>query len=333
MISFEQILGQGHIVKHFRNAIETGKTAHAYILNGEDGSGKRTLAGVFAAALQCEADQGRPCGVCHSCKQCESGSQPDIHWITHEKPNTISVDDVREQLNGDIVIRPYSSPYKIYIIDEAEKLNAAAQNAILKTIEEPPAYAVILFLTNNAAAFLPTVMSRCVLLNIRPVGERQIQEYLMKEKQIPDYQAKIAARFSGGNVGKAVWYAVSEQFEALKSSALHILRHAKEMSIEQLVASVEDAGNYKADIYDYLNLMTMWYRDVLLFKAVRDVDGLLFGEELREIRRQASLCGFDGLQEILEALDKAKVRLRANVNFELTMQLLFMTIHEKMRNK
>lgn len=331
MVLFDKILGQEHIIAHFRNAIETGKVSNAYILNGEDGSGKRMLAETFAAALQCTGEGEKPCGTCHSCKQCESGNQPDILWITHEKPNTISVDDVREQLNGDIVIKPYSSPYKIYIMDEAEKLNAAAQNAILKTIEEPPAYAVILLLTNNAAAFLPTIMSRCVLLNIRPVGEQQIKEYLMKEQKLPDYQAGIAARFSGGNVGKAIGYAASEQFEALKSSVLHVVKHVKNMEISQLIAAVKEAETYKADSFDYINLMTMWYRDVLLFKAVRDVDGLIFREELEEISRQASLCGFDGLQIILEALDKVKARIRANVNFELTMQLLFMTIQENMR--
>ena len=117
-----------------------------------------------------------PCMECHSCKQAMTKNQPDIIYVRHEKPNTISVDDIRTQVNNDIVIKPYSSRYKIYIIDEAEKMNEQAQNALLKTIEEPPAYAILILLTTNAAAFLPTILSRCVTLNIKAVPDEKIRE-------------------------------------------------------------------------------------------------------------------------------------------------------------
>lgn len=95
--------------------------------------------------------------------QFDSGNHPDVKWVTHEKANSIGVDDVREQINNDIVIKPYSSKYKVYIIDEAEKMTVQAQNALLKTIEEPPEYAVILFLTNTLDVLLQTVRSRCII--------------------------------------------------------------------------------------------------------------------------------------------------------------------------
>ena len=99
----------------------------------------------FAKALVCEAGYGDSCNMCRACHQFDSGNHPDVKWITHEKANSIGVDEVREQINNDIVIKPYSSKYKVYIIDEAEKMTVQAQNALLKTIEEPPEYAVILF--------------------------------------------------------------------------------------------------------------------------------------------------------------------------------------------
>lgn len=114
---------------------------------------------------------------CHSCKQAAGKNQPDIIYVSHEKPNTISVDDIRTQLNNDIVIKPYSSKHKIYIVDEAEKMNQQAQNALLKTIEEPPAYAVILLLTTNAESFLPTILSRCVTLNLKAVPDEKIKNF------------------------------------------------------------------------------------------------------------------------------------------------------------
>ena len=106
-----------------------------------------------------------------SCRQAINGNQPDIIRVTHEKPNSISVDDIREQVNNDIVIRPYSSKYKVYIIADADKMTVQAQNALLKTIEEPPSYAVIMLLTENAEALLPTIRSRCVMMKLRNIKD------------------------------------------------------------------------------------------------------------------------------------------------------------------
>ena len=132
MAGFQEILGHEQIIEHFKNAITMDKVSHAYILNGPDLSGKRMLAEAFAMTLQCEKKGTEPCMECHSCKQTIGRNQPDIIYLQHEKPNTISVDDIRTQINNDIVVKPYSSPYKIYIIDEAEKMNVQAQNALLK---------------------------------------------------------------------------------------------------------------------------------------------------------------------------------------------------------
>ena len=177
MFGFKDVIGHAHLIEHLQSAISMGKVSHAYIFDGEKGSGKNFLADIFAAALQCENSEIEPCGSCTSCKQAEGRNHPDIIRITHEKPNTISVDDIRQQLCGDIMIKPYKGPYKIYIVDEAEKLNVQAQNALLKTIEEPPAYAVIMLLTTNAESFLPTILSRCVTLHCKPVKDSMVPNF------------------------------------------------------------------------------------------------------------------------------------------------------------
>ena len=169
MTGFGDIIGHEQIIEHFRSALKNHQVSHAYILNGENGSGKNMLAKAFAKALVCEAGYGDSCNMCRACHQFDSGNHPDVKWITHEKANSIGVDEVREQINNDIVIKPYSSKYKVYIIDEAEKMTVQAQNALLKTIEEPPEYAVILFLTNTLDVLLQTVRSRCIIMNLRSV--------------------------------------------------------------------------------------------------------------------------------------------------------------------
>ena len=165
MANYSDIIGHNDIVKHFKSSIELGKVSHAYILNGEKGVGKKTLVSVVTKSLQCETGEPDPCGKCKSCLQAESGNQPDIIWITHEKPNVISVDEIRQQIVNDISLKPYSSRYKIYVVPDAQLMNAQAQNAILKTLEEPPEYAIIILLTSNLDKILPTIISRCIVLN------------------------------------------------------------------------------------------------------------------------------------------------------------------------
>ena len=200
MAGFKDIVGNEQIIEHLQNAISMGKVSHAYIINGPQLSGKMMIAEAFARALQCEKEGTDGCGECKSCHQADDHNHPDIIYVSHEKPNNISVDDIRTQLNNDIVIKPYSSKYKIYIVDEAEKMNQQAQNALLKTIEEPPAYAVIMLLTTNADSFLQTIRSRCITLNMKSVKDEVIKAYLMNEKHIPDYQADISAAFAQANI-------------------------------------------------------------------------------------------------------------------------------------
>ena len=328
MAGFGDIIGHEQIITHLRSAIALDMVSHAYILNGPEYSGKMMLAEAFAMALQCEGEGEQPCLECRSCRQATDHNQPDIIYVSHEKPNTIGVDDIRTQINNDIVIKPYSSRYKVYIVDEAEKMNQQAQNALLKTIEEPPAYAVILLLTTNADSFLQTILSRCITLNLKAVKEDVIRDYLMKHYQIPDYQADVCAAFSQGNVGKAVQLASSEDFGELKASVLQLVKRLDDIDLYEFGGAIKQIGEYKLQINDYFDLITIWFRDVLYMKATNDVDGLIFKDEVYDIKRQAAKRSYQGIEIILKALDTAKLRLNANVNFDLTLELLLLTIKE-----
>lgn len=317
MPGFEEIVGHKEIIRHLQNAIRLGKVSHAYIFSGETGCGKKLLATAFAMTLQCEQRGVDPCLTCSSCKKAMSKNHPDIINITHEKPNSIGIEDIRSQLIDDVAIKPYCSSYKIYIISEAEKLTLQAQNALLKTIEEPPAYAVILLLTNNMDALLPTITSRCVKLGLRPVKESMVKEYLMEKLHIPDYQAKMDASLAQGNIGKAKQLAQSEDFAQVAENALRLLRRSGDMELYELVDAIKMLSADKQNIYDYLDLFTMWFRDVLLFKATREVDGLVFKDQFNDIKERAGKSSYEGLETIIDAIEKARTRLHANVNFDL----------------
>ncbi|HHT89162.1 MAG TPA: DNA polymerase III subunit delta' [Clostridiales bacterium] len=331
MQDFSQIIGHEGIIKHLQNAVAADKISHAYIFHGEEGMGKKTLALAFAKVLQCKQHQTQkimPCNRCLSCKQAEGGNHPDILWITHEKAS-IGVDDIRTQVNADIHIKPYQSRYKIYIIDSADKMTENAQNALLKTIEEPPQYAVILLLACSLQNLLPTILSRCVVLNLKPVDNQLIKDYLMKKLQIPDYVAEMAVNFCGGNVGKAIEYASSDDFESKKEDIFHILRYIDDMELHEIISGIKTISQNKSSVNDYIDLMLMWFRDVLMLKATNDPNLLLFKDEYRIIKKQANTRSYDQIENIINAMEEAKAKLKVNVNFDITIELMLLSIKER----
>lgn len=328
MIEFSEIIGHEDIIQHFKRSIEMGKISQGYIINGEEGSGKKTLTRAVIKTLQCEEGGTEPCGKCKSCKQMDTGNQPDVTWVTHDKPNVISVEEVREQVNKDITIKPYSSRYKIYVIDEAQLLNANAQNALLKTIEEPPEYAVIFLLTSNIDKILPTILSRCIVLNVKPVRERDVLDYLMNELKLPKEKADFCMDFAQGNLGKAIRLASSDEYNEIKEDVTVLLRKIPEMSVEDILFSIKNMNHHKLKIGDYIDLMMMWYRDILMLKITGNAGRLMFKEYYTDIRKQSAHISYEGIENVLKAMDKAKLRLEANVNFDIAMELMLLTIKE-----
>lgn len=326
MFSFSEIVGHEQIKEHMQAAIRDKKPFHAYLFQGEEGVGKEALARTFAAGLQCQSESAdKPCKECVSCRQMESGNQPDVIWVTREKAS-LGVDEIREQLCNTMDIKPFSSPYKIYLVPEAEKMTGAAQNALLKTIEEPPEYGIVILMTSNISALLPTIQSRCLTMEFRPLSTAVVESYVKEHCQVPDYQARASAAFAQGNLGKAMRYAKSEDFIERKDHIISLLRHVEQMDLSEMLAVIKDLGTRKDEVRDYIDLMVLWYRDVLLFKATKDINQLLFQDEASYISREASHRSYEKIEEILQAFEKAKVRLRANVNFDITMELMLLTL-------
>lgn len=341
MPGLSDMLGNEMVKEYFRHTLVNRQFSHAYMLTGEAGMGRKTLAKAFAMTLLCEknehlekgktaekaSDVSDPCGCCHSCIQFLSDNHPDVIYVTHEK-ESISVDDVREQITGTVQIKPYSSDYKVYIVDEAEKMTVQAQNALLKTLEEPPAYVIIFLLATRTDAFLQTILSRCITVQLKPLYDDVIRRYLMEELHVEKREADLYTAFARGNLGKAIAISSSEEFAKMKDSAMDLLKNIHSMDIAQMMDVIKRWKDDKLNISDCLDFMQLWYRDVLMFKATQDTEGFIFKEEYRYIREIASKSSFHGIEEILEALDKARVRLNANVNFELAMELMLLTIKE-----
>lgn len=329
MNSFANIVGQGKIIGHLQNALQTGSISHAYIFSGEEGSGRKTVAYTFARALQCEhprhTEHGmEPCGSCHSCRQALSGNHPDIITVTHERPGSIGVGDIRS-LRADVQILPYESRRKIYIIPDAEKMTAQAQNALLKTIEEPPDYVVIILIADGTASFLPTVLSRCIVLQMRPVSEAQIAGWLVKNREMDAQKAEFPARFADGSIGRAIRLSEDTSFAQLQSETVKLLVNIARMdasAISETAKKVADDG--QSD--DFLTFIRMWIRDVLVIKSTGDTRDLIFTEQMSYSRECARRIGYASLQRANEALDLALKRIRSNCSTELTLEVMLLTL-------
>lgn len=332
MAELNEILGNERIKEHFITAVHHKKISHAYIMEGDKGSGKKMLAEAFSKILQCEGRETtglvESCGKCESCIQMEYHDHPDVIWVSHEKPNVISVGEIREQIVNTVEIMPYKGPYKIYIVDEAEKMNAAAQNAILKTIEEPPEYAVIFLLTTNRGAFLDTILSRCILLATRPVPGTAVEKYLVEKCSVSKEEAEFAAGFSLGNIGKAESIILSEEFRELKDLTLDILRYIHEIESYEIADKVKEYKKYKAQIDDFFDIFLMWFRDILLLKADtspnKDIARrkIIFKNEYISLRKQADKLKMDSIDYIINRINRARIRIKSNVNFDAALELL-----------
>ncbi|MBO4325216.1 MAG: DNA polymerase III subunit delta' [Lachnospiraceae bacterium] len=330
MLSFRDIIGHKSIIEHLQQGVQTGQIGHAYIFEGDDGIGKRLTARTLAAVMQCREGGAEPCGRCISCLQMESGNQPDVIYVTHEK-SVIGVDDIRTQLCTPMEIKPYAGPYKIFIVDEAERMNEQAQNALLKTLEEPPEYGMILLLTNNRNAFLPTILSRAVLLSFLPVAEQELVPFLMERAQIPDYRARLAAALAGGSPGQALTIASSEEFRKRKDNAVGIMQALPDMGDERMALAAKSLAGSKEDLDGILDLMLVWIRDLLWVKAAGRKASPMFSQEEATLQAQAERISYEGIKGLQNELQIFDEKRRANVTAEPAVWLMLLHMKDCFR--
>ena len=202
-MGFEGLLGNERLKENLRSSIHKGRISHFYVISGPAGSGKRTLARLLAAAILCKTGADRPCGVCDACRKVLGAGHPDYITVDDPEKKTVPVELIR-QARADIYIRPNESNHKIYLFPRGQDLNIEGQNALLKVLEEPPAYGVFLLLADNPDKLLPTVRSRCVELKLRALPEGLLRRTLKTEFPEADEQAISAAILrSGGYLGQA----------------------------------------------------------------------------------------------------------------------------------
>jgi len=325
MLSFGNILGNEHVLKILQNAVSHGNPSHAYILDGAPGMGKKLISEVFAKALQCEHAGDKPCNLCASCRGVNSGNHPDIIYIRPAKTKSLGVSDVREQISRQTDTGPYKYKHKIFIIEDAHQMTTQAQNALLKTLEEPPGFAVFLLLTTATNTLLPTVLSRAVVLNLRPLPQHVVKAYLTQNLYIEDATASFFSTYAQGNIGLAQQISQSESFAQMRNDTLAIVENIENGGIKHVIQSAAKLELYKNDISICLKLLSLFYRDVLAYKTCGQAH-VLQQDKLTLITTKAETLPVEKLHKNINAIEHAHSNLAANANFGLAIEIMLLSL-------
>lgn len=327
MYNFYDIKGNDQILHNLKSAVKNGKIHHAYLFCGEKGMGKKLVSSAFAKAILCEKTDGVSCEECTSCRTFNSGNNPDVIHVTSGGKKIFPVDVIREQVLETIDIRPYKYKKKIYFIHDADTMNLAAQNALLKTLEEPPSYAVIILLAQNREKFLPTILSRCIEFKLRPLPAEMVREYLISKHGLSQQDAAIYAEYAQGNIGRALETASSEEFTAMRLEILGYLSKIHSADRITVMSWAKEFEKYKEKPV-FFDIMLMWYRDLLVMKLLKGSNFLIEKDQENELRRQSREESESSLIKKIEDIWRAKRQIEQNGNFILSMELLLMHLRE-----
>lgn len=316
------VVGHEWAVEQLDRAIRHGRERHAYLITGPDRIGKTTLARAFIMALNCTGGDP-PCGQCRVCTLTAKDAHPDVTLVESEMMgSTLKIEQVRE-LQQILALRPYEARYRVAILRRFHEANPAAANALLKTLEEPSPHVVLILTANAPENLLPTIVSRCQPLHLRPLPVRAVREALEHHWGAPPDTAQTLAQLSGGRIGWAIQALQNPSELEQRKAALETLEQALSGSLRERFALVEDLPLEKPALITVLDTWQGYWRDVLLLASgsrtpITNID---HAEPLRHLARR---IGPNDAQQALAATRRTLDSLGSNVNLRLALETLML---------
>ena len=327
-MNFDGIIGQKDIISSLRKSIENGRVGHAYIFNGPAGIGKKTVARAFAGILLCDNREGSAaCGKCMPCRLFREGSNPDFMGI-EAQGTSIGVDAIR-QMQEDIIKKPLYSPRKVYLISGAENMTVQAQNCLLKTLEEPPGYAVIILTTSGYDALLETLRSRSVRYDFRKNSEKEVREALIREFGTIPENSDFIVPYSGGIIGKALELAGSEEFAELRDNTVDVLFKIRKPRLYSVFEIYHFFEENKSRLDIILDIMLTVYRDMLVLRKTGNEYMLINSDKKDIILNNIQDFSAEKLLTGINTLETARKNIRQNANFQLSIEVMLMELQEE----
>ncbi len=319
-MSFFTVHGQGQVIKILQDELKADRVKHAYLFNGQAGVGKFSLGREFAKAILCLEDEIDSCGKCINCRKVKHHNHPDVKYIQPEADkSSIGIDQIR-QLQKEIAYKPYEGSHKIYLIKEADKLTEQAANSLLKTLEEPPPFAVIILLVEELSRILPTVISRCQLIRLRDLTNDEIIDILLKG-DISKTRANLLAKLAEGSPGKALQLAENEELLAQREKLYNFLAKIKLATTVDIFNAAASLDSFYKNGFPLFDLLSNWYHDIIMIKRsclqnVKNEDfSNLLSEQANNYQLKEVFAGLDLLNQFREYLER-------NVRSELAIQVL-----------
>ena len=322
---FQEIRGHEDIKKYFRKAIQTDKIAHSYIFEGPRGVGKKKMAMALAKILLCQGTE-KPCGHCRACTLIDAGNHPDIIQVEKDTKTT-KIDTIREQVVKNMDIKPYQGPYKIVIVTEADTVTIEGQNAMLKTIEEPPQYGLVILITENLAKLLPTIKSRCIQLRFNPLTQIQMMDYL-KTYPINDVQREIYAQFSEGSIGIAKQLIEDEAFLEQRKESVNYLLELEKADLMQVYTLQKHICEEKELIGALLAFWLLWYRDLAVLKATGK-GSLYYLDYKMQLLDMSSKLTYNTIDRHIKLIQNAIMQINQNIYPTFVIENLLLKLKER----
>ncbi len=337
---FSEVIGHNKIKDVLKNGVSSGRIGHAYIFEGPKGVGKLSMAKAFAMSLLCERSiDGEPCGECRACSQCMSQNNPDLQIVTNQlydpskKSTDILVDTVRN-MKKDIYIKPYASERKVYIVPQADTMNSFAQNSLLKVLEEPPKYCVIILLAENSNSFLPTILSRAPILKFFPLSSTEVKEGLLRcDGDYSAEQIELAANLCGGCIGRAKVLLENQEAEGIRCELLDYifsLYDGRRKSIYDLCLFLKQ----NKDEFELIKeIMQGLFQDIMYVKSTGNCERLANRDKIVKIQKLAECIGERCPVQLNEILFKYSEYFERNISYGLIAQCISLKLWEAINDR
>jgi len=324
-MSFNDIVGQERAIKILTKSLKENKISSSYIFVGSEGTGKKLTAIEFTKAVNClnlNKDL-EACEDCQSCSEISKQRSPDLKIIEPIK-NSIKIEQIRE-MRKEIGLKPFKNRKKIYIIDKAERMTIEASNCLLKTIEEPPYYAIIILICSKIDPILPTIVSRCQIINFGLISSYRIKEFLLsKNKNLEKEKAEIISKLAQGSIGKAFKLAIDKEYFIRREEVIDYLSDISPGKYsDDVFAKVEKIVSEIDRIEEILEMVKLWYRDILIIKNTGDQKYIANCDKLEVLDKKSQIYSQEILIDILDYLEQVEEYLIKNVNKRLILERLY----------
>jgi DNA polymerase-3 subunit delta' len=318
-MGFAELIGHSKQIETLRAALSNQRLHHAYLFLGPDGVGKRTIARALAQAIHCSEQNGDYCGCCVNCASIVDGNHADVRFIgLLPDKKEINIQQIRE-IERELHFRSFGGKRKIAIVDPVTLMNAAAQNALLKTLEEPPANSLIILIAPNAGGLLPTLRSRCLRLSFAPLARAEVAAFLQVHHGVAAGNAEFLAAMAMGSIGVAL----SLDQEALigkRKLWTGMLGALKAGDYQAAIVAAEALAASRDGALEFLKWAESWYRDLLIYGVTSNSDELVNLDMLAQIEKRSAECSAGHALAALAGVSGATAGIQRNLNRRMVLE-------------